>query len=67
MVHYVSLSTMIVFVLNVVLGPRSARKTETSSSLGIDDKVADVFRQGGGLPAARAAIMVAISQSLFLM
>jgi len=43
-----------------MLGAQSARKTKSSSSLGIDDRVANVFRQGGGSPAARVAIMVVI-------
>jgi len=36
-----------------MMGAQLARKTRTSSSLGIDNGVADVFRQGGGLPVAR--------------
>ncbi len=50
-----------------MLGAQLAGKTKTSLSLGIDNGVANVFRQGGGLPAARAAIMVVFGRDLFLM
>jgi len=36
------------FILHTMLGAWSAGKPKTSSSSGIDDRVANVFRQGGG-------------------
>ncbi len=50
----------------LMLGAQSAGKTKTSLSLGIDDGVANVFRQGGGSPVARAAIMVCSVEIFFL-